>query len=64
MQGALIVFAGELTISWLISFTGIAVVCARLYLGVHFPFDMLGSVLAAVTAYLSCVHYGKNGGRP
>ncbi len=47
-----LLLAGELGGGLLLTFTGIAVAWSRIYLGVHFPLDMLGSVLVVVTAYL------------
>ena len=31
---------------------GVLVACARVYLGVHFPLDMVGAVVVVVAAYL------------
>ncbi|EHM03479.1 PAP2 family protein [Acetobacteraceae bacterium AT-5844] len=62
-----IIFATHTAVLWLFGhriaaaaflLLGISVGWARIYLGVHFPADMLGSVLlacaAAATAYLTC----------
>ncbi|MFZ6653986.1 phosphatase PAP2 family protein [Undibacterium sp. TJN19] len=43
--------AGESLWGCLLAITGVAVACSRIFLGVHFPFDMVGAVLVALLAY-------------
>lgn len=45
-------------IGWTIALLGIPVAWARIYLGVHFPLDMAGSALVALTSTIFMLAYG------
>lgn len=47
-----VMLAGELRFGLLMCLAGVAVAWSRIYLGVHFPLDMLGSVVVALLSYL------------
>lgn len=49
--GLTMMFDGEIKIGIVILLTGLSVAWARMFLGVHFPFDMVGAVGVAGLAY-------------
>lgn len=51
--GLTLVFAGRrIAIGWGVLLLGLAVAWARIYLGVHFPLDMVGAAAVALSVYL------------
>lgn len=44
-------FLQERKLAWLIGLMGICVAWARIYLGIHFPLDILGGIIVAFCAY-------------
>lgn len=46
-----LLFGGAWRLGALAALTGLVVAWARIFLGLHFPFDMVGAVLVSVSAY-------------
>lgn len=49
--GVTLLFAGEIGLAYATGAVGLCVAWARIYLGVHFPLDMLGALGVAAVAY-------------
>jgi undecaprenyl-diphosphatase len=51
--GITLIFGGEPTLGVLTLVVGLLVAWSRIYVGLHFPLDMLGAVVVACLAYVA-----------
>jgi undecaprenyl-diphosphatase len=62
--GLTLLFGGASRLAGAVLTTGLAVAWARLFLGVHFPLDMVGAVVVAGAAYGVAAPMWRPGGEP